>query len=125
MCRTDHLLALDYEDAGGDPENARPEGHAFFIFFITKEEPDEEPEPPKKRKPPSCGPGNARKALISPPIHLPPRPWGTLTPHGSSSGPIGPHRCPERPPGPPRSSWTRVRGFRRFTNAPDGLGQDD
>lgn len=80
------MLALDYEAAGGDPENARPGGHDFFFFFISGDEPDEEPEPPKKRQPRSASP----KAPVAPspnPDSVP------LTPLGHS----GPVEAVERP----------------------------
>ncbi|ARJ70095.1 hypothetical protein B0A89_11085 [Paracoccus contaminans] len=80
------MLALDYEDAGGDPENARPGGHDFFFFFISGEEPDEEPEPPKKRHSRSASP-KAPVAPSSPPDSAP------LTPFGQS----GPVKAVERP----------------------------
>ena len=80
------MLALDYEAAGGDPENARPGGHDFYFFFISGEEPDEEPEPPEKRQPRSAAP----KAPVAP---SPNPDSASLTPSGHS----GPVKAVERP----------------------------
>lgn len=42
-------LALDYEAAGGHPENSRPGVRAFYFFFnLAADGPDDEPEPNKK-----------------------------------------------------------------------------
>lgn len=77
-------LALDYEAAGGNPENARPGGQAFFFFFTHTDEPDEEPEPPKKRSPASAPPERPASPT-SPAVSGAPSAIGAVTPPPSGA----------------------------------------